>query len=219
MTTRHPTNPNLKLIHSTSFNGMDVQQASLPMVSEYLQALQVMLERATRDYPRVLAFRVDPVIPTAINDRMTLEDHQRLIARFIASLKSIIKHDRARKRLSGWVPDTKVRYAWCREVGINGKPHYHFFLILNRDAYHLPGRVGSPNENLFNRVSRAWYSALGIECSPREPLIHVPQNPVYWIDRDDPASFQEAFYRASYLCKAETKQYGLGLRAFGTSRN
>lgn len=219
MTQRHHNNPNLHLSHYTSFNGMEVQPYYLPMVSEYLQALEVTLQRAISDYPRVLAFRVDPVIPTAISDRMTLQDHQGLIRRFIASLRAIINHDREQKRLRGWVPGTKVRYVWCREVGTNGKPHYHFFLILNRDAYHLPGRVGSPNENLFNRVSRAWYSALGVEWNIQEPWIHVPQNPVYWIDRDDAKSFQQAFYRASYLCKADTKHYGMGLRAFGTSRS
>ncbi|SDJ97808.1 inovirus Gp2 family protein [Billgrantia gudaonensis] len=219
MTTKHPTNLNLHLSHYASFNGMEIQPESLPMVSEYLQALQVTLERAISDYPRVLAFRVDPVIPTAISDRMTLRDHQVLIRKFITSFKAIIKHEREIKRRSGWVPNTRVRYVWCREVGSNGKPHYHLFLMLNRDAYHLPGRIGSPNENLFNRVSRAWYSALGVAWSHQEPWIHVPQNPVYWIDRDDAESFQRAFYRASYLCKADTKHYGLGVRAFGTSRS
>ncbi|NIC05359.1 inovirus Gp2 family protein [Billgrantia bachuensis] len=219
MTTRHPTNPNLHLSYDTSFNGMEVQPDSVPMVLEYLQSLQDTLQRALDEYPRVLAFRIEPVIPKAISDRMTLQDHQRLIRRFIATLKAIIKHDRAMKRRAGWAPDTKVRYVWCREVGENGKPHYHFFLVLNRDAYYLPGRVGSPNENLFNRVSRAWYSALGVAWNPQEPWIHVPHNPWYWIDRDDAESFRAAFYRASYLCKADTKQYGLGLRAFGTSRS
>ncbi|MCE8052531.1 inovirus Gp2 family protein [Halomonas daqingensis] len=219
MTTRHPTNPNLHLTHSASFNGMDVQERALPMVSEYLQALQDTLERATSDYQRVLAFRVDPVIPTAISDRMTLQDHQSLIRRFIAALKAVIKHDQEMKRRSGWRPGTKVRYFWCREVGDNGKPHYHFLLILNRDAYHLPGRACSSNENLISRISRAWYSALGVAWNPQEPWIHVPQNPWYWVDRDDAKSFEEAFRRASYLCKADTKHYGLGLRAFGTSRS
>ncbi|WP_168709213.1 MULTISPECIES: inovirus Gp2 family protein [Halomonas] len=219
MSQRHHANPNLNLHYYNAYNDLEIQMESLPMVTEYLDALHITLQKATSDYPRVLAFRVDPVIPTAISDRMTPEDHKRLITCFIASLKAIIKHDRARKRQGGWVPDTTVRYVWCREIGTNGKPHYHFFLILNRDAYHLPGRACSPNDNLFNRVSRAWYSALGVAWNPQEPWIYVPQNPVYWIDRGDPQSFQEAFYRASYLCKAETKQYGLGLRAFGTSRN
>jgi hypothetical protein len=189
------------------------------MASEYLQALYNTMHKALSEHPRVLAFRVDPVIPTEMSDRMTLEDHKGLIARFIASLKAIIKHDRECKRQGGWVPDTKVRYVWCREFGTNGKPHYHFLLLLNRDAYHMPGRACSPNENLISRVSRAWYSALGIVWNPQEPWVHVPDNPTYWIDRDNADSFQKAFYRASYLCKAETKQYGLGMRTFGTSRS
>ncbi|SHE75120.1 Protein of unknown function [Modicisalibacter ilicicola DSM 19980] len=219
MSKRHPFNPNLHLHHEPTYKDMPIQIEYLPMVTEYLEALEITLQRALRDYPRVFAFRVDPVIPTAISDRMTLEDHQRLIRRFPASLKAIIRHDREQKRLGGWVPGTKVRYIWFREVATNGKPHYHFFVILNRDAYHMIGEACSPNENLFNRISRAWYSALGVKWNRQEPWIHVPENPMYWIDRDDAESFQCAFYRASYLCKAETKQYGLGLRAFGTSRN
>ncbi|MBZ5487483.1 inovirus-type Gp2 protein [Halomonas aquamarina] len=79
---------------------------------------------------------------------MTLEDHKGLIARFIASLKAIIKHDRESKRKAGWVPDTKVHYVWCREIGRNGKPHYHFFFLLNRDAYYMPGKAASQKRTL-----------------------------------------------------------------------
>ncbi|NWO10405.1 inovirus Gp2 family protein [Chromohalobacter salexigens] len=218
MPQRHPSNSNLHLHYNNSYNGLEVQMEPLPMVAEYLEALHATLQKAMSDYPRVLAFRVDPVIPTVISDRMTSEDHKLLIKRFIASLKAIIKHDRTRKCRSGWVPDTKVRYVWCREVGTNGKPHYHFFLILNRDAYHMLGKACSPNENLSNRISRAWYSALGVEWNPEDPWIHVPANPVYWVDRGNVGHFQKAFYRASYMCKADTKHYGLGLRAFDTSR-
>ncbi|WP_157698053.1 inovirus Gp2 family protein [Halomonas sp. N3-2A] len=215
---RH-SNTNLHFVYTPLFNGLSIQEDYLPMASEYLQALYDTMHKALDDYPRVLAFRFDPVIPTAISDRMTLEDHKGLIARFIASLKAIIKHDHECKRQAGWVPDTKVRYVWCREVGLNGKPHYHFFLLLNRDVYHMPGKACSQNENLISRVSRAWYSALRVTWNPQEPWVHVPDNPHYWISRDDANSFQEAFYRASYLCKADTKQYGLGMRTFGTSRN
>ncbi len=215
---RH-SNANLHFAYTPVFNGLRIQEGYLPMASEYLQALYDTMHKTLDDYPRVLAVRIDPVIPTEISDRMSLEDHKGLIARFTASFKAIIKHDRERKRQHGWVPDTKVRYVWSREVGSNGKPHYHFFLLLNHAAYHMPGKACSPNENLISRISRAWYSALGVTWNPLEPWVHVPAHPFYWIDRNDPNSFQEAFYRASYLCKADTKQYGLGLRAFGTSRN
>ncbi|WP_161598949.1 inovirus Gp2 family protein [Aidingimonas lacisalsi] len=219
MSLRHPYNPNLHLNNDTSFSGMDVQTKYLPMVTEYLEGTYLTLQKALYDYPRVLAIRFEPVIPTAISNTMSVEDHKSLIMKFIDALKAIIKNDRERKRRSGRASDTKVRYVWCREVDANGKLHYHFFLILNRDAYHMLGRACSPNENLINRISRAWYSALGVQWNFQEPWIHVPKNPMYWIDRDDAESFQRAFYRASYLCKAKTKRYGRGMRAFGTSLN
>ncbi len=66
MSQRNPSNPNLHLGFNTSFRGMPVQEEYLPMVTEYLEDLQETLEIALHDYPRVLAFRVDPIIPTAI---------------------------------------------------------------------------------------------------------------------------------------------------------
>ena len=189
------------------------------MVTGYLAALQKALENALDDYPRVVAIRFDPVIPNVLSDQMTVVNHNLLIPRFNASLKAIIKHDIKRRRKSNWVPDTKVRIVWAREVGENGKVHYHFLLILNRGSYHMPGKACSPKENLVSRISRAWYRALRVQWNPQNPWIHVPKNPTYWIDRDDPESFRRAFYRASYLCKANTKQYGLGMRAFGASHS
>lgn len=219
MLQRHPSNANLHLDYAHNFNGLTIQKKFVPMVNEYLQSLYNTMHRALSDYPRVMAFRFDPVIPTAINDQMTLGDHKQLIKRFTASIKAIIKHDRQQKRLNGSAPDTEVRYVWSREIGDEGEMHYHFFLLLNRAVYHMPGKACSQNENLISRVSRAWYSALGVAWNPQAPWIYVPDNPCYWVNRGDQSSFEKAFYRASYLCKADTKQYGLGLRAFGTSRN
>lgn len=207
------------LHYSPLFNDMLVQEKYLPMLTGNLKALQKTLENALDDYSRVVAIRFDPVIPNVISDQMTVEGHKLLIQKFHASLKSIIKHDLKLRRKSNWVPVTKVRTFWVREVGDNGKLHYHFLLILNRGSYLMPGKACSPNENLVSRISRAWYSALNVQWNPQDPWIHVPKNSTYWIDRDDANSFQNAFYRASYLCKAETKQYGLGLRTFGTSHN
>ncbi|MEL7968578.1 inovirus Gp2 family protein [Vreelandella neptunia] len=201
------------------FNDMPIQEEFLPMVTVYLDALQKALENALDDYPRVVAIRFDLNLPITLSNQMTVENHKKLIPRFTASLKAIIKHDIKRRRKSNWVPDTKVRIVWAREVGDDGKLHYHFFLILNRGTYIVAGKAGSPDENLVSRISRALYSALDIQWDPQTPLIHVPKKPTYWIDRDDPESFRRAFYRASYLCKADTKQYGQGMRAFGASHS
>lgn len=219
MLQRHSANTNLHMLHYSLYNGLKVQEKYLPMVTEYLDALHATLKFAINENPRVFAFRVDPVIPTEIYSRMTVEDHQVLNTKFIASLKAITEQDWKRRRQIYWLPPSKMRYVWCREVGANGKLHNHFFLIFNRDVYFTVGEACSLEENLFNRVSRAWYSALGVKWNRQAPWIHIPENAMYLIYKDDPESFQAAFYRASYLCKAKTKQYGLGLRAFGNSQN
>jgi hypothetical protein len=49
-------------------------------------------------------------------------------------------------------------------------------------------------------------------------LVHMPDNPMYRMRADDPQSISAFFYRASYLCKAQTKSFGFGQHGFGTSR-
>ncbi len=45
----------------------------------------------------------------------------------------------------------------------------------------------------------------GVE--PEKLWTPVPQNPAYWSNRGDVESFRHAFYRASYLCKADMKNW------------
>lgn len=219
MRARHPENPNLHCHYVEEFKTLPVLPGNFPMVTEYLETLHSVFERALNDYRRILVVRVDPKIPSEINARMTSEDHQRLIDRFLRSFKSIIKSDHQRRNRGGWAPHTKVRYVWCREFYQEGKPHYHFLFILNRDVYHQIGSPCSPQENLATRISRAWYSALGLEWNQNCPLIHIPDQPQYWVDRDDVHSLHRAFRRGSYLCKSESKHYGDGMRSFGASRS
>ncbi|HIE1827244.1 TPA: YagK/YfjJ domain-containing protein [Pseudomonas aeruginosa] len=49
-------------------------------------------------------------------------------------------------------------------------------------------------------------------------LVHIPKNATYRIDIDDRESQKIFFRRASYICKAATKQYGNGQHGFGCSR-
>ncbi|WP_420538107.1 YagK/YfjJ domain-containing protein [Marinobacter vinifirmus] len=91
--------------------------------------------------------------------------------------------------------------------------------LRNRDVYHQIGSPCSPQENLATRISRAWHSALGLEWNRNCPLIHIPDQPQYWVDRDDVPSLHRAFRRGSYLCKSDSKHYGDGMRSFGASRS
>ncbi|MTD34140.1 YagK/YfjJ domain-containing protein [Paludibacterium denitrificans] len=43
-------------------------------------------------------------------------------------------------------------------------------------------------------------------------------NATYPLQRGDQQSIEALFYRASYLCKSATKEYGNGLHGFGVSR-
>lgn len=219
MQKRHPENPNLHYHYVDSFKGLPVQPNHLPMVTEYLETLRSVLEHALNEYRRILVVRIEPMIPTEINAEMTAEGHKKLIRKFIASLKAIIKHDYERKRQLGWVPETKVRYIWCRERFQDGKPHYHFLFVLNREVYHQIGSPCSPHENLATRISRAWHSALGLEWHRNNPLIHIPDQPQYWVDRNNAQSLHRAFHRASYMCKSYSKRYGDRMRSFGASRS
>ena len=63
------SNANLHFTYTPVFNGLRIQEDYLPMASEYLQALYDTMHKALDDYPRVLAVRIDPVIPTEISDR------------------------------------------------------------------------------------------------------------------------------------------------------
>ncbi|WP_375154765.1 inovirus-type Gp2 protein [Pseudomonas sp. PDM25] len=49
-------------------------------------------------------------------------------------------------------------------------------------------------------------------------MVHIPANATFHLSQDDSGEMDRYFYRVSYLCKAETKDYGNRCRAFGCSR-
>lgn len=102
--------------------------------------------------------------------------------------------------------------------GQGGRPHYHFVLLLNRDAHHSVGRFQSERENPYNRIQVAWASARRIPFEDADGLVHIPANATFHFSQDDPAEMDRYFHRVSYLCKAATKDYASRCRAFGCSR-
>lgn len=186
-----------------------------PLVEEYLATLNNVLNRALQDHPRTFAFRVDLRLPSYDLDY----EEDRLIERFIASLKKKIRHNREMaKKKNGRAAVTRVRYVWARETADAGKPHFHFAFFLNQDAFHKLGVYGVGHKNMYNRVIEAWASALDLEARDADGLVHIPKNAMYSISMNNPASINNFFYRASYLTKLETKNYGEGRHAFGASR-
>ena len=161
--------------------------------------------------------RFDLHLPNDYPDHLTFNNS--LMEKFFASLKAKIKHSQATKRRDGFrVHDTDLRYIWCRERSTQGRVHYHVAILLNHDAYAYIGEFNLDKENMYTRLYGAWSSALGIYVDDARGLIHIPDNPTYCIHRDDITSFENAFYRISYFCKKDSKEFNSGHHSFGSSR-
>lgn len=215
----NPLNRNQTLHYESTYRGLPVYLDKGPLIQEYLDALHWAMCQALAANRRVLAIRLDLHFPTwmaAGDDAVS----NAFISRFIASLKAKVKHDRlCARQVNRYAHDTDVRYVWTRETGLFGRVHFHVVLLFSREAYFNLGKLESDNPNLLNRSIEAWASALRISVEQAMCLVHIPKNPVYRFDRDSLDVMADFFYRASYLCKASTKQFGDGHHGFGASRS
>lgn len=217
----HPiiSNTNLHSYNLHLFQGLPLLNERGSFVLEYLKKLHITIMRALDQYPRLLAVRFDLRCWDSSLDSVDSYGSA-VIERFVDSLKAKIKHDRKRAaKNSARIHDTVVRYVWAKEYGMEGRPHYHFLLLLNLDAYHTLGNFTSDQENLYSRIQSAWASALDISWDDSLGLVHIPDNPTYRVRRNDQHFIlSELFKRASYLCKIETKRLANQEHSFGFSR-
>ncbi len=71
---------------------------------------------------------------------------------------------------------------------------------------------------------RSWARAIGWPLEDMKRLVHVCENKLtkkpetYCLCQDDPSTFAEVFYAASYLCKSYSKPIGQVGLSFGSSR-
>lgn len=218
---RNPLNRNQKLYFLPQYQGMPVQQREGGLIENYLSRLQRVIDTALDDYPRVFAFRVDLRFPIAFRFLQLdlVEVGNAAITKFLASFKAKVSHNRFRlKKTNPCAHDSVVRYVWARELSQEGVPHYHVAFLLNKDAFFTVGTYELGRENIYNRLCQAWASALGIDVSLAQGLVHIPENAGYSLFRHDPAGQADFFHRASYLCKQSSKQFGDGQHGFGASR-
>lgn len=216
---RNPNNTNLNLHHGGTYLNLPILEDKGPFNLEHLELLKQTLFRALGQNPRVFAMRFDLHFPLGINLSHLMNDNA-VVDHFIESLKAKIKWHRTKaKAKNPYAHDTVVRYFWTREVGqFGGRPHYHFIVFLNNDAYNSAGDFASPKASMIRRFEESWALATGLCVEAVRGLVHIPDNPVYHIKRDDPDSIAEFFRRASYLCKVSTKEYGQGIHTVGASR-
>lgn len=218
---RHPGNHNLPLHYEPTYRGLRVMVAEGPLVEPYLARTHLTIQRALDEHPRTFAVRCDLRFPKWMlpDDAEYSND---VISSFFIRLKEIIKNDRRRAaKNNGYAHATSIRYVWAREVGPkirDGRPHFHILLLLNRDAYNALGSFNSSQENLFKRIETAWCRALKIPQLAADGLVEVPNRATYYVDLGELAGPSDLFFRASYLCKAATKEYGEGRHCFDCSR-
>jgi len=214
---RHAGNSNLHLHYEDTFRGLPVMASYAPFITEYLERLYETTQLALSDHRQVFAIRFDLRFP---DDDLPPESGNAVISRFVDSLTARIQLARKRsERLNGSAHQTSVRWCWVREIGQEGRPHYHFVLLLNRDAFHTVGRFQSERENLYSRIQSAWASALRVPFEDAVGLVHIPANATFHLSQGDPEEMDRYFHRVSYICKAATKDFGSRCRAFGCSRD
>lgn len=167
-------------------------------------------------YPRVFAVRVDlrfPQIPVMDDPDMPTSfppevEEERVIKRFIASLKSQIQAARHRKGKTG--KQFFLGFIWVKEQVTSQYPHYHVVLLFNRDDYgHLGDYSNLDGDNMATRIRKAWCSALRLAYPDYASLVHFPDDAEYRFDRRDADLHNEKFYkfleRTAYLFKLRTK--------------
>lgn len=214
----NPLNRNQTLYFEPTYHGLPVMECNGAMIEDYLQTLHRVIQQALADHPRIFAFRFDLRFPLGMDadDSSITND---VISRFIDSFKAKIKHNRACARMRDpYAHNTRVRYVWTRENNQDHRVHYHVVILLNRDAFFTLGNFSSERTNMATRVKEAWASALGLPVELTTGLVHFPDNPIYHFGAATPEAMAAFFRRASYLCKANTKQFGNGHHGFGASR-
>ncbi|WP_144203410.1 inovirus Gp2 family protein [Shewanella sp. KCT] len=216
----------LSVVYSDLFNGVNIMRFINGSYQSYLQSNFDLVDHVSSLYPKVFAVRVD----LRLFDGISVSDNS-VMTRFIESLKAQIEADylSKRKEAQSVVHKSDVFYIWVREQGQDGKVHFHVCLFLNGNAYSSLGSFELGRNNLYNRIHKAWASALQKLCYWQESLdvddvhgtIHFPLNGRYRLNRNEEGAeqqFEKLLYRLSYFAKVDTKYYGSRVRHYGCSR-
>ncbi|MDW5376396.1 inovirus-type Gp2 protein [Halomonas sp. HP20-15] len=197
---------------------LPVLTARGPLVVEYLHRTYEVFERALEVHSKVIVCCFTLTLPHGITLPEDIESNGPIV-RFIASAKSKVRADLKRKGSPHKCP---VRYVIAREMSGNGRTHYHVVLLVNGHVYRTVGTIDYEGINLFWMVAEAWASALRIELVEAVTRVKTGNRhsklSYYFLTRESgQANLDDAFRRASYLCKRDTKQFGDRYRGLLTS--
>lgn len=209
-------NHNLTLWNESKYCGRRVYEDG-PLVKEYLDRLLCVIDNATQEFERVFAVRVDLRCSGLTGDILSGNE---AMERFKKALDSrMASYQQRRARQGKPVYRSTIRMVWARELKDARTPHYHLLLLFNREVFCSLGEYHSSTGSLMTMIRNAWCSAVGIPSHINPGLVHVPDNPEYFLNRSDSyAQLPALFFRASYLCKVDTKCFGQGFQSFGSTR-
>ncbi|WP_281516091.1 YagK/YfjJ domain-containing protein [Vibrio parahaemolyticus] len=221
---RHPCNKKLRLFYEPSFNGCAIQYVGgFPMVTNYLEKLQQVIQLACYNYRRVYAVRIDLRFPQFGVNPALFSDNA-CLKKFFTYLQREIDASRLKYH-------TKVFYVWAREQNTSEHPHYHLLILLNYDSicgignYSQSVGGGYEAENLYHRMVRSWSKAIGVPSELAGGLVNICKKPFtndiaqFAITNEyDNTQYDELFHAASYLCKAHTKNFAQQVHCFGSSQ-
>lgn len=144
---------------------------------EILIAIAGQMEAMLSYHSRVLVVRFDLRVSALTPDN-------RLLSRYMDKLKC---------HLQGVYGMKRIGFVWAREQERAKKQHYHVGLMLNGNQIQHPGK-------LLDWIDTKWQAR-------DQPKIFVPENCFKMVKRSNKGSFNEAFYRLSYLAKDRGKGY------------
>lgn len=212
-----PENHNLNYWCLSNYHDLPVQYThDQPLVKQYLDKLWSLIEQYKNRYPRVLAIRVDlhcfepsPYLMTSNNVMQNFRD---------ALVSRINAYQRRRRSQGKRCFECPVKMVWAREQKSSRVPHFHLLILLNHDLFYSLGNFQSGQGSLLAIIKGAWNSALKIPQEVDLGLVHVPKNAEYRLKQNDQwRQLPDLFFRASYLCKVDTKCFGQGIQSFGCS--
>lgn len=208
---RLQTNKNLTLVKGTQYKDIFVYNSPDGLVREYLDRTFNVINCALNDYANVYAFRVDISFPS--NWAIGEDQASLYMDGFIRAFRYRINSNNAEIKYP-----TVLRYVGTREYTKEGRVHYHFMFFVNKNSYHTLGEFNILRRNLYTRLVTAYARSLTIEPCEAMGYVHIPSNAGMVIKRGGVEGAKNAIYRASYLCKAYSKQYGNRKHSFLSSR-
>lgn len=211
-------NRNLSVMYSSVFMGLPVLNCRNGLYNEYLENNYNVMSCICQMYSKVFALRIDLRFSPGYDPIDTS-----VISRFIASMKSQVEADHLLKLRvqSGLVHKSDLFNIWVKEVGVNNNTHYHTCLFFNGNAYRSLGVFELGRYNMYNRIHKAWGSALKLSADNAQGLVHIPKNAEYLLIRnqnDFDHTFKNLFERLSYFAKTDSKEFGDRSRHYGSSR-